>query len=81
MNDEYDQASQAFQHNLQRSNLFDFSVDVVHIRLHYVMDIGRASKPDWTLYMRPFHMDTWFGYCHSTMVVVVMLSCYSYCFS
>ncbi len=59
MNDEFDQASQAFQHNLQRSDLFDFSVDVVHIRSHYMMDVGRAGRPDWTLYIRPFHIDTW----------------------
>ncbi len=59
MNDEYDQASTAFLRNLERDGMFDFSISFIYIQSDYLMDVDKATKLDWTLYIRPLHRSAW----------------------
>ena len=60
VDDQYDQASSAFQRNLERDQLLDFSVGFIYVSTYYVMDVSKAKSLDWTLYLRPFRADTWY---------------------
>ncbi len=59
LRDEYDRCSTVFRPSPERALRLDFSVGVVYARRYYVMDVGKASKFDWTLYLRPFRTLTW----------------------
>ncbi len=59
LDDNYDRGSTAWQHTLERSLRAEFSVNCIHIKAHFVMDVDRAVKNDWTLYFRPFTQSLW----------------------
>ncbi len=59
LNDEYDRCSKVFHPKLERVPYIDFSIGFIYVRKYYVTDVSKATKFDWTLYLRPFRMFTW----------------------